>query len=552
MRRLAFRLASLASLFVLLAGGQGAAITYANPSPDSQVNALMQNMTLDQRVGQLFMVSLYGEELSTTGQNFLRDMQPGAVAMFSYNGTSPQAINQTINAWQKVSTQTGAQIPLLVAIDQEGGTVIRLTDGFTQLPWGGALAAMPSDDAQTVGKIAGQELSAVGINMNLAPVVDVRTLPDNFFMERRMMGSDPAAIGAAASAYIKGMRENGVIGVLKHFPGHGAAGDSHTMLPVVNYDLDHVNTVELTPFRVGIENGAEAIMVGHLVYPALDPTPGLPASLSPKIVGDVLRKQLGFQGVAITDAMDMAAIVDHFTRPVAAVMAIRAGIDMIATGPHTPIAEQQAMKQAILDAVQRGDLPEARINEAVQRILMLKAKHGLLAWAALNPVDAVQRVDIIAHQPMIEQIYLDTISIVHDPLHYLPLTPGARKVAVIYPGIFPSLLRSCSDIDTPAAVLSYTLAPTLTEQAAARSVSQKADVTLIFTYDIDDYPAQAYMVNNVPANKTIVIALQSPYDLQHGIQPSTYVAAFNAYPSAFKAVCAVLYGNHPAVGKWQP
>src|SRR5579859_4512765 len=188
---------------------------FARSSLDQQVDQILQAMTLNQRVGQLFMVSLYGEELSDTGIVFLRQMTPGAVAMFSYNGTSPQVINQTINRWQTVAIQSGAGVPLLVAIDQEGGTVNRLTDGFTALPWGPALGAMPPSDAQAVGKMAGEELSAVGFSMNLAPVVDVRTRPDNAFMEKRMFGSDPQVVGAAGAAYIRGLHQSGVIGVLK-------------------------------------------------------------------------------------------------------------------------------------------------------------------------------------------------------------------------------------------------------------------------------------------------------------------------------------------------
>src|SRR5258708_349887 len=343
-------LAALTTSAVPLSGAQ------AQSSTDAQVEALVQSLTLEQRVGQLFMVSLYGEELSDTGATFLRTMMPGAVALFSYNGSSPQVFTQTINAWQMVASQIGAKVPLLVAVDQEGGPVTRLTDGFTPMPWGAALGAMPADDARTVGKLSGQELSAVGVNINLAPVVDVRT-EANAFMEPRMFGNDAATVGSAATAYVQGLADSGVIAVLKHFPGHGAAGDSHTELPVVSYDIDHINSVELLPFEAGIEAGAEVVMVGHLVYPALDPTPGLPASLSPIIIGEVLRKQLHFDGVVMSDAMDMAAIVDHYSRPVAAVMAIRAGIDIIAAGPHTPISDQLAIRPAVADARKRGRLP---------------------------------------------------------------------------------------------------------------------------------------------------------------------------------------------------
>jgi len=479
-------------------------------------------------------------------------MMPGAVAMFSYNGTSPQTITQTVNAWQSIATHTGSRVPLLVAVDQEGGPVTRLTDGFTSLPYGAALGAMPTEDAQLVGEMAGEELSAVGITMNLAPVADVRTTPGNQLMEPRMFSSNAATVGSAVSAYIKGLRNSGVIGVLKHFPGHGAAADSHSVLPTVSYDRQHVESVELVPFRTGIENGAEVVMVGHLIYPALDPTPDLPASLSPTIIEQVLRKQLGFNGVAMTDAMDMGAIVDHFTRPVAAVMAIRAGIDLIAAGPHTPIKDQQAMKQAILDAVKNGQLSESRIEEAVRRILMLKAKHNLLAWAPLDPATASERLNLEKHSWLVNEIYMDTVSIAQDESKLLPLIPGGQKVALVYPGAFPSIKRECLSIDKSATGLAYNLNATLTDQAAAHTISLGADLVIIFTYDIEDYPTQAFLVNNVSPEKTIVVALQSPYDLETGIKPAAYVTAFNPYLPAFRAACAILYGKRPAIGKWRP
>ena len=508
-------------------------------------------MTLEQRVGQLFMVSVYGKGLAESTSTFLQDMMPGGVAMFTYNGSTPQEMTQTVNAWQSAVTKIGAQVPLLVAIDQEGGTVARLTDGFTPLPWAGALGAMPPDDARKVGQITAEELSAVGINIDLAPVVDVRTEPDNLFIERRTLGTNPEMVGMAAAAFVQGMQDQHVIGTLKHFPGHGPAGDSHTSLPVVTYDRARVESEELVPFLMGIKGGAEVVMVGHLVYPALDPTPGLPASLSSVIIQDVLRKQLGFDGVVMSDAVDMGAITEHFDRPTSAVMAIKAGIDMIATGPNMPMTEQQVMKYAIIDAVKRGDISEARIAESVRRILALKAKYNLLTWSPLDPAKASQRVNSAAHQPIVDQIYLNTIAIAQDVYKRLPLTPGAQKVAVIFPGAYPSVQRECAAIDKPIRSFAYSLSPTAEEQASARTTARDADVVIIFTYNIGEYPAQAKLVNVVPPEKAVVVSLQNPFDIERGIQPGAYVAAFNSYPSALKAACAVLYGKHPAVGRWQ-
>src|SRR5581483_5635963 len=203
-------------------------------------------------------------------------------------------------------------------------------------------------------------------------------------------------------------------------------------------------------------------------------------------------------------------------------------------GPHTPMSEQLAMKRAVLDAVQRGELSEARVEEAVRRVLMLKARHGLLTWSALDPGSADQRVNVQAHQPLVDAIYLDTIAIAQDNAGRLPLNPANQRIAVIFPGVYPAVQRECAAI----------------EQQSARTVARNADVVLIFTFNIGDYPGQADLVNTVPPEKAVVVSLQSPYDIEQGIQPAAYVTAFNSYPPAFKAVCAVLYGKHPAVGRW--
>jgi beta-N-acetylhexosaminidase len=539
----------LLALFTMLSVPYSTVTVHARPAQQAQVDSILREMPLDQRVGQLFMVSVYGQGLPDTSSTFLREMAPGAVALFTYNGATPREVTYTVNAWQTIATQIGSRIPLIVAIDQEGGPVTRLTTGFTQLPWGAALGAMPVADARKVGQLAAEELRAVGINMNLAPVVDVRT-PDGIFVERRTIGPDPRVVAEAGSAYVQGLQERRVIAVLKHFPGHGPASDSHATLPTINFSRARVEAVELAPFRAGIQRGAEVVMVGHLAYPALDPTPDLPASLSPVIIGEVLRKELGFTGVAMTDAMDMGAIAERYTRPIAAVMAIRAGIDLIATGPHMPMSDQLAMKAAILDAVKRGEISEARIEESVRRVLTMKAKYGLLTWSPLDADKADERVNVAEHQPIVDAIYLNTIAIAEDSGKRLPLVSGAQKIGIIFPGVYPSVQRECAVYDKPTTALAYTLNPRAEEIQSARAVARDVDFVLIFTYNIIDYPLQAMMVNAVPPEKAIVISLQSPYDIERGIQPAAYVAAFNSYAPAFRAACAVLYGKQPAVGRW--
>ncbi len=516
--------------------------------PDSRVARLLASMTLEQRVGQLFMVSVYGKGMGDTTSAFLQEMMPGGVALFTSNVGGPEETTSTVNAWQTAATQIGARVPLLVAVDQEGATVARLVDGFTLLPAGWTMAAMPPEDARRVGQIVAEELRAVGVRMNLAPVTDVQTIKSNPLMDRRTFGSDPNRVGAAAAAINAGMAERGVIGVLKHFPGHGDAGDSHAVLPQVDDSRERVESVELQSFRVAIQAGAEVVMLGHLVYPALDPTPDLPASLSPRVINDVLRGELGFEGVAMTDAMDMGAIVDHYAHGDSAVRALNAGIDMIVTGPHMSLSDQREMRRAVLDAVARGDIPQARIDEAVTRVLMLKSKHGLLDWTALESATAAQRVNAEAHQAILNALYENMITLARNNGGLLPINAATTRVVMIYPGIYPSTQRLCATHNPGMKSLAYSQAPTDQEIASAHTLARDADVIVVFTYDAIYQPKQQALVQTLPPDKTVVVALQNPYDYTAFPEVAGYVLSYFAVPGAFNAACNVLYGVHPARG----
>jgi beta-N-acetylhexosaminidase len=409
---------------------------------------------------------------------------------------------------------------------------------------------MPADDAYTVGAIAAEELRAVGITMNLAPVADVRSDPAKKFMEKRSFGPNPLSVGIGVSAYARGLQANNVIAVLKHFPGHGAADDSHTVLPIVTATQEQLRQIELVPFQMGIAAGADAVMIGHLVVPAYETVPDWPASLSAIIVTDLLRQQLGFNGVIMTDALDMGAIVDNVAPAEAAVITLQAGVDMIVAGPHMPLAEQVKMKQSVVDAVKAGKISLERIDDSVRRILRLKQKYGLLTWTPLDLSTSNQRVQMNTHTAALEQIYRDTVAIVRDQLALLPLKSDDKKVLIVFPGAFPAVQRECAVVKPSSKAFAYSLNPTQQEIADIHISARDADVVVIFTYNIGENPFQTELVNAVAPEKTIVVAMQSPYDIDYGIHPSAYITAFNASLPTFKAVCNILFGQYPAVGRW--
>ncbi|MCS6872277.1 MAG: glycoside hydrolase family 3 protein [Anaerolineae bacterium] len=539
MRRVLLALSAAALLCLPMA------TLHAQDELERQVEAILAQMPLDVRVGQMFMVSFFGEGLNEASRDFMRQMMPGGVGVFASNGVSPAAVTRSTNAWQALATQIGAKVPLLIATDQEGGTVQRLNDGFTAFPWGAALSAMPLEQTSQVAQMTAIELRAVGVNMNFAPVADLYH-PEGRFMSKRVWGHDPERVGQAVAAYVRGLQARGVIATLKHFPGHGAAADSHFELPTLALSRQALER-EWLPFRMGIAAGAEVVMVAHLNVPSLDPTPNLPATLSKPIVSDVLRGALGFTGVIITDAMDMGAVQQGFMPAEAAVRAVQAGVDMLATGPKLPLSDQLSMKRAIIDAVLSGAIPSAQIDDSVRRILRLKAKYGLLAWQPLDALTASERAQVTAHSAALESIYLRTISVVR-PTALLPLDPSRQKIGLIYPGAYSSLPNVCGIYGAPTRRLAYSLTPTDGELAIAREINAQVDVAVIFTFNLDEYPRQASLVNTFAPQKTVVVALQSPYDALQGIQPAGYVTVFNPYPAAMRAACAVLYGAFPPKG----
>ena len=344
-------------------------------------------MTIRDAVGQLMMVGFHGTDLSLTFLDWLEEYRPGGVILFSRNLEDPEQVARLTNALQEHAPNP----PLLIAIDEEGGRVSRLPQGFTTFPAASRVAAChASDVAYEVAAVTAQELRAVGINMNLAPVLDVNSNPANPIIGDRAYGTEPEPVCAYGLAVMQGLEDNGIIPCGKHFPGHGdTMTDSHHVLPVVGADRTRLDAVELEPFRRAISRGVPVIMTAHVRYPALDVE--APATLSAPILTDLLRNELGFEGVTLTDDMEMRAILDHQPIGETSVRALQAGADMVVIC-HQQERQQEAVT-AIEQALGRGDLSWERLTASVARIRALKDKH----LASLQPVDPSQVAQTVGH-----------------------------------------------------------------------------------------------------------------------------------------------------------
>src|SRR2546428_390753 len=373
----------------------GAALSPTKLSADGEkwVAQTLKSMTLEEKLGQLVMVFYYGGFLAAESPGYkdlLRQVEQNHLGGFVVQTRgAPLGIERSQvypTAVLANHLQSHAKIPLLIGADFERGTAMRLDEG-TSFPLAMAVAATGSpQDAYTVGRITAIEARAAGVQWVFAPVADVNSNPDNPIINTRSFGEDPQRVAEFVAAFVRGVEENGALATAKHFPGHGdTATDSHIDLPIVRADRKRLESEELVPFRAAIAAGVSSIMTGHLSVPAYEPDPNVPATLSPNILTGLLRRQLGFKGLVVTDAMSMGGITVRYPPGEAAVRAFLAGSDAVLM-PPVPNAAFEALR----DAVRTGRISKARLDESVTRLLSAKARLGLYKskLVDLNAVNA--------------------------------------------------------------------------------------------------------------------------------------------------------------------
>lgn len=354
-------------------------------------------MTTRNHIGQLFMVGFLGTSVTPDLRAFIKDYKPGGVILFSRNLESVEQIVQLTNDLQACSPDS----PLLISIDQEGGRVSRLPHGFTIFPPCAVLGQSNSTEltyaaAATIAK----ELRAVGINMNMSPVLDVNSNPDNPVIGDRAFGTTPEVVSALAFANAAGLQDNRVVACGKHFPGHGDTNaDSHKELPVVDASRERLEAVELPPFRRAVEQGITTMMTAHVLYKHLDDQ--LPATLSPVIIDQLLRQELKYDGVVLTDDLEMQAIADHYGVGDAAVRAFVAGCDvlLICKDREREVTAFEAMEQAVAS----GAISLDRLNQSAARIARLKQRF-LLPYRPAQISDAKLIAGCRTHQALLRSI----------------------------------------------------------------------------------------------------------------------------------------------------
>jgi beta-N-acetylhexosaminidase len=525
---------------------------------EAETERLLAGMSLEQKAGQIMIVAFRDSAVSPTIAEMLRDRHVGGVILFTQNLGDPRHARELTDALQELALSSGAGIPLFTAMDQEGGVVYRSADGATVWPSQMLLgAAGDADLLERCVRMTAAELHALGINVNFAPVLDVNNNPANPVIGTRSFGADPRAVAALGVRAIAAYQAAGVVAVGKHFPGHGDTDvDSHLALPVIDKSPGDLEAFELIPFRAAIAAGVDAIMTAHIALPQV--TAGEPATLAPQALTELLRTSMGFDGLIITDDLEMGAIVDSYGTAEAALRAFRAGADLLLF--RFTAEEQRRAYDLLLGAAQREPALAARLEESVRRIVRLKLRRGLFA-PAMPPSLAV--VGAAGHQAAAVAAAAAGITLVRNDARLLPLRPRPDdRLLVLAPD--PADLAYV-EVPVPNALtlgaavarkhplttaMTYRLDPDETQRVELAAAVEGAALVIIGTYDAQLYPGQPALVEALlsTVRPLVVVSLRLPYDLGHLPDVATYLAAYDDRTPTLIAVADALFGVRAPAG----
>jgi len=533
-------------------------------TPDAGwVGRTLKKMTVEEKVGQMVACRFTGD-FRNADSAAIRELESlvsrsgiGGLILFA-----PARVYETAeltNAFQKL-----AKVPLLMASDFERGAANRITNATLFPPLMGLGATGSEDLAYAMGRITALEGRAMGIHMAYAPVVDVNINPDNPIINTRSIGADPALVSRLADAFIRGVQDNGMIATAKHFPGHGdTSQDSHSLMPTITADLERLERVELFPFKSAVDAGVRAVMTAHLAVPALDPTPGLPATLSAPIMTGILREKMGFNGLIVTDALEMGGVTNAYSTEEASLRAVLAGVDQLLLPP-----EPAKVIAYLSAAVRDGRIPMARIDASVRRILEAKASLGLHR-------NRFVKIDALRHL-VAPRAYLDeaartlesSATLVRNEEEALPLAVAPEKLALLslssdlgdyfagqaFVGAmlsrFPEAPAFYADADTGQDRL---------DEAFAKAASADVVVLALFSRlsdrkgSVDLEQGHIDLIRKLAAlpdgPKIVVVSFGSPYLLRHFPEVDAYLCLYKDTPETQSTAARALAGEMDITGK---
>ncbi|MDO4537158.1 MAG: glycoside hydrolase family 3 N-terminal domain-containing protein [Coriobacteriales bacterium] len=545
----------------------------ATSSSDAEARAkeLVSSMTTEQKLTQMMIVTLRSDPQNTyAAQEFTQEYADmfkkydfGGLLLFQANMDTPKQTVTLIRDAQQASMDADKSIPMFVAVDEEGGSVSRVPFGVTGV---GNMALQATGDTALIERSAtllGTSIASLGYNMNFAPVVDVNSNPNNPILGVRSFSDDPQIIAANAVIFQTAMQQTGVCTALKHFPGHGNANvDSHTGLPLLETTLDELRKCELIPFKAGIEAGTDMIMTAHIRFPNIEKetytsikdgkTITLPATLSHTILTGLLREELGYKGIIVTDAMRMGAIQDHFDRIDAAILAINAGADMLLAPVDIYkgngldyLADVETYIADLTKRVEAGDASEDRLNESVTRILKTKIEKGIMDnTLATSAEEQIKKAEEIATNTELIAEDWDmakkAVTLVKNEDNMLPINGTDGKHTLI---LYPTKLRQ----DTVEYVEKHLQEKKLlsadgvshlcydgikADDAQLQELLSKADRVLLLTQVDERNEEMGKVIEQAhkDGKKVALISLNTPYEVAY-------------YSEADAALCALQYSG---------
>lgn len=561
-----------------VAAQKPASSSHTSAATTQRLKRLISRMSLEEKVGQLFVMRVYGHSATEpdqadidanlaeigvrTAAEMIAKYHVGGIIYFAWahNTRDPHQIADLSNGIQRAGLAGANRLPLLISTDQEHGIVCRVGEPATLMPGAMALGAGGSrSDARRAGQIAGAELAAIGIRQNYAPDADVNVNPANPVIGVRSFGSDPQSVAGMVAAQVKGYQSAGIASTAKHFPGHGdTSTDSHTGLPVISHTREQWAELDEPPFRAAIAAGIDSIMTAHIVVPALDPAED-PATLSKPILTGILREELGYDGVVVTDSLGMEGVRTKYGDERVPVLALQAGVDQLLNPPSLDVSWN-----ALLAAVKSGEVSEARLDESILRILRLKTKLGLFDDPFVSHRGVDRTVGTRSHLATADRIAEHTTTLLANDGALLPLSRRSHKNLLVV-GADPAspsgttgpptttLAGEFNELGYTATALSTGTTPTRANIDAAVAAAQGKDAVIVGTYNVTATSSQRTLVSELAATgvPVITVAIRNPYDIARlaGTGYAASLASYSWTDVELRAAARVIAGRAEPEGR---
>ncbi|WP_460961615.1 glycoside hydrolase family 3 protein [Parasphingorhabdus pacifica] len=530
----------------------------------------LAEMTLEEKVGQLFVTYAYGRTADTAHpqnqQEFGVDTPAQVVERYHLGGLihfgwtdslyAPKQIAGLSNGVQDAAVSSGAGVPLLISTDQEQGLITRIGQPATQFPGSMALGASgDAEDAERAAAVTGRELRAMGLNHNFAPIGDVNVNPENPVIGVRSFSSDPTLAAELTGAQVRGYEDSApanrtVSAAVKHFPGHGDTNqDSHTSLPVIEHTRAQWEQLDAPPFREAIAAGTDSVMSAHILVPKLDDS-GEPATLSPTVLTGMLREELGYRGVIVTDSLQMEGVRQMHPDAEIPVLALKAGADQLLMPENLPAAID-----GVLDAVRSGELTEERIDRSVTRILELKKARGVLDDPFVDVGAVNQVVGNAEHRRAAREITDGTTTVLRNDAGLLPLREPPQRMLVTGAGdeATGALAEEIRARGPRATALPTGMDPTREQidEAVRRATDSGMAVVLTNAAWKEANAAQTDLVRAIEQAgvPVVAVAVRDPYDAAHVEEVPTWVTTYSDKPATMGSLARVMFGEVAPTGK---